>query len=138
MGRLVNGVDVEFSKEEQDYIFFLNEENAPRGCPGYWCEWCYFSSAFRKYFHVDHIIPVAGAEKYGIGPEYIKSIDNACVLCVGCNASKNKYGFPRHGTGLAYRLPNQNMAHGERRAEALSWDDLILMCQRKGRFRRQE
>jgi len=138
MGRLVNGVDVEFSKTEQDAIFFLNEKNAPKGCPGYWCEWCYFSSAFRKYFQVDHIIPVAGAEKYGVEADYIKSIDNACVLCVACNASKNKYGFPREGTGLAYRMPNQNMAYGSRRAEPLSWDDLIMMCQRKGRFRRRE
>ena len=138
MGRVVNGFDVEFSKEEQDYIYFLNEQNAPRGCVGYWCEWCHFSSAFRKYFQVDHIIPVAAAAQYGFGPDYIKSVDNACVLCVGCNGSKNKYGFPRPGVGLAYRIPNQNMTWGARRAEALTWDELILMCKRKGRFRRQE
>lgn len=138
MGRILNGVDVDFTKEERDYIFFLNEQNAPRGCVGYWCEWCYFSSAFRKNFQVDHIIPVAGAAKYGVGPDYIKSIDNACVLCTGCNGSKSKYGFPREGVGLAYRAPNQNMTWGERRVPSLSWDELIEMCKRKGRFRRKE
>jgi len=138
MGRIIDGVDVDFSKEERDYVFFLNEENAPRGCVGYWCEWCHFSSVFRSYFQIDHIIPVAAAAKYGVGPDYIRSVDNACVLCKGCNGSKSKYGFPREGVGLAYRAPNQNMTWGPRRAEALSGDDLILMCKRKGRFRRQE
>ena len=138
MGRIVNGVDVDFSKEEIDYIFFLNQQNAPRGCVGYWCEWCNFSSAFRRYFQIDHIIPVAAAAKYGVGPDFIRSVDNGCVLCTGCNASKNKYGFPREGVGLAYRAPNQNMTWGARRAEALTWDEMILMCKRKGRFRRHE
>jgi len=136
MGRLVDGVDVEFSSEDQDYVFWLNQEMAPRGCVGYWCEWCYFSSAFRRYFQVDHIIPVARASEYGVGRDFLTSVDNACVLCVACNASKNKYEFPRHGVGLAYRSPNQNMTWGERRAGPLSWDELIQMCQRKGRFRR--
>jgi 5-methylcytosine-specific restriction endonuclease McrA len=138
MGRVINDADVDFNEEEKDYIFFLNEEKAPTGCVGYWCEWCYFSSAFRRYFQVDHIIPVAGAAKYGVGPDFIRSVDNACVLCVACNSSKNKYGFPRDGVGLAYRIPNQNMTWGSRRAAHLDWDDLILMCKRKGRFRRQE
>ena|SRR5579863_5735876 len=138
MGRLVNGVNVEFSKEEKEYIFFLNEKNAPKGCPGIWCEWCYFSSGFRKYFQVDHIIPVAGAERYAVTHDFISSVDNGCVLCVGCNGSKSQYGFPREGTGLAYRMPNQNMAYGPRRKEHLSWNELIMVAQRKGRFRRQE
>jgi hypothetical protein len=138
MGRIVDEITVDFSKEEQDYIFFLNEEKAPRGCVGYWCEWCYFSSAYRKYFQVDHIIPVAQAAHYGVGPEFIRSVDNACVLCVACNASKNKYGFPRDGVGLAYRAPNQNMTWGHRRADPLGWDEIIQMAQRKGRFRRRE
>src|ERR1044071_1680488 len=126
MGRIVNGVDVDFSKEERDYVFFLNEQSAPRGCVGYWCEWCWFSSAFRRYFQVDHIIPVYSAAKYGVGPEYLRSTDNACVLCTGCNGSKSKYGFPREGTGLAFRASSQNMTWGKRRHAELSWDDLIL------------
>lgn len=138
MGRIVDGVNVDFSEEEKDYVFFLNQQSAPRGCVGYWCEWCYFSSAFRKYFQVDHIIPVARAAQYGFGPEYIRSVDNACILCSGCNGSKSKHGFPREGAGLAYRAPNQNMTWGERRAEPLSWEDMILMARRKGRFRRRE
>jgi hypothetical protein len=138
MGRIVDGVEVDFSPEEREHIFFLNEQRAPRVCVGYWCEWCYFSSAFRRYFQVDHIIPVAGAKQYGVGPDYIASVDNACVLCVGCNGSKSKFGFPRLGVGLAYRIPNQNMTWGPRRADALSWEDLMMMCARKGRFRRQE
>jgi hypothetical protein len=138
MGRIVNKVNVEFSGDEKDYVFSLNQEGAPRGCVGYWCEWCHFSSAFRRYFEVDHIIAVAAAAKLGLGPEFIKSVDNACVLCVACNASKSKFGFPREGVGLAYRMPNQNMTWGPRRAEALGWEEMIEMCQRKGRFRRSE
>lgn len=137
MGRLVNGVDVEFSQREQDEIFFLNEQKAPRGCVGYWCEWCYFSHVLKKYFQIDHIIPVAQAVSLGLTPDYIRSIDNGCVLCQPCNGSKSKYGHPRPGVGLAYRAPNLNMTWGERRAEALSWDDLVQMASRKGRFRRQ-
>lgn len=138
MGRIVNGVDVEFNKEERDYVFFLNEQKAPRGCVGYWCEWCHFSSAHQKFFQVDHIIPVARAAQYGFGAEYIRSVDNACVLCIACNASKNKFGFPREGVGLAYRAPNSNMTWGERRVDPLSWEEFILMARRKGRFRRRE
>ncbi len=138
MARVLDGVNVEFTKEEQDYVFFLNEQRAPRGCVGYWCEWCKFSSAHKRHFQVDHIVPVARAKQFGLGPDYIKSVDNACVLCRPCNASKNKYGFPREGVGLAYRYPNQNMTWGALRAQSLSWDEIVLMAARKGRFRRQE
>ena len=138
MGRIINGVSVEFDNFEQEYIYFLNEGSAPRGCVGYWCEWCYFSSPLRTFFQVDHVIPVAQAARHGLGPDYIRSVDNGCVLCSACNASKNRYGFPREGVGLAYRIPNQNMTWGERRAQSLSWEELILMAKRKGRFRRRE
>ena len=138
MPRTLDGVSCEFPPEVKELAFSINERTAPRGCPGYWCEWCYFSSGFRRYFEVDHIIPVGRAKEFGYGPEMLTSVQNACVLCIGCNGSKSKYGFPRHGVGLAYRSPNQNLAWGDRRAEPLSWDEFILMAQRKGRFKRQK
>ena len=128
--------DYEFSPKTIEEAFQKNMENAPRGCPGYWCEWCYFSSGFRKYFQVDHIIPIAGAEKYGYTKEEMKLIQNACILCNGCNQSKSVYACPRPGVGLAYRMPNENLTWGHRRGEALSWDEFIQMAKRKGRFAR--
>jgi len=127
----------EFSSEVIEKAFENNANNAPRGCPGYWCEWCYFSSGFRRYFQVDHIIPIARAEEFGYTKDQMTVLQNACILCQGCNQSKSKYRYPRPGVGLAYRLPNQNLAWGHRRGEALSWDDFIQMAKRKGRFSRK-
>ena len=135
MGREINGVNVEFSDDDKAFIFLMNYENAPRGCVGYWCEFCYFSSMFKHYFQVDHIVPVARAKDFGLSPSFINSLDNACVLCEACNASKNQYDFPRHGVGLAYRAPNQNMTWGERRAQSLDFNQLVEMAKRKGRYR---
>lgn len=137
MGRVVNGQSVEFSSAEKEAAFQRNYDNPPRGCVGYWCEWCYFSSMFRKYFQVDHVIPVAKMQEYSVTIEALTSLANACILCTACNASKNAHGFPRKGVGLAYRAPNQNMTWGDRRAEPLSWDELVLMAARKGIFRQR-
>lgn len=137
MGRIYNGVDVEFSPSEKEFIKAYNHAHPPRGCVGYWCEWCYFSSClkFETYFQIDHIIPIARAKEFGVTPEFIASIDNACVLCTACNQSKGKRDFPRHGVGLAYRIPNQNMTWGDRRAHALDFDELVQMARRKGIYR---
>lgn len=137
MGRVVNGKSVEFSAAEKDAAFQRNYDNAPRGCVGYWCEWCYFSSMRRHYFQVDHIIPVARMQEYGITMEALTSLSNACILCTGCNGSKSAHGFPRRGAGLAFRAPNSNMTWGDKRAEPLDWDELVLMAGRKGIFRQR-
>jgi len=135
MGRVLDGVYVEFSQAEKELIFMLNTEHAPRGCVGYWCEWCFFSSMFKHYFQIDHIIPVAKAAEFGVTPAFIASVDNACVLCTACNQSKGQYDYPRQGVGLAYRAPNQNMTWGDKRNAALSFDELVRMAKRKGKYR---
>jgi hypothetical protein len=135
MGRIIDGVDVEFTQEEKELILMLNYENPPRGCVGYWCEWCFFSSMSKQYFQVDHIIPVAKAVEFGVTAGFIASVDNACVLCAPCNQSKGKHDYPRHGVGLAYRIPNQNMTWGEKRAQFLSFDEMVQMAKRKGKYR---
>jgi 5-methylcytosine-specific restriction endonuclease McrA len=135
MARSVDGENAEFSREDREFVFQWNHENAPRGCVGYWCEWCHFSSMHRHYFEVDHIIPVAKAAQYGVSADFVRSIDNACVLCKGCNGSKSDRDYPRYGVGLAFRAPNQNLTWGERRAPALDFDEMVQMAKRKGRYR---
>jgi 5-methylcytosine-specific restriction endonuclease McrA len=137
VGRIVNGVNVEFSESEKAAAFQRNYDNPPRGCVGFWCEWCYFSSMHRHYFQVDHIIPVAKMQQYGISVAALTGLANACILCTACNASKGAHGYPRKGTGLAYRAPNANMTWGEKRAEPLDWDELVLMAGRRGIFRQR-
>lgn len=135
MARTYQGLPADFDAGVRDEAFRLNLENAPRGCPGYWCEWCFFTQGTRDNFQVDHILSVADAEKYAIPHHKLTSVDNACILCAACNQSKGRFGFPRHGTGLAYRVPNANLAWGERRVPHLDWDDLVQMAMRKGRFK---
>ena len=117
----------EFSRAVVEEAFRRNWDGSRGG--GYWCEWCGFTSARRAYFEVDHLIAVARG-----GPP---TLDNACILCSACNASKGLHGFPRHGVGLAYRAPNQNMAPPCVRVRSLTWDELVAMCRRQGPFRRQ-
>lgn len=135
MARFFNGVNVEFSQGEKDFIMAYNHEFPPRGCVGFWCEWCFFSSCLKKYFQVDHIVAIAKAAEYGLTPEFISSINNACVLCTACNQSKGEKDFPRYGVGLAYRIPNQNMTWGEKRTQSLGFDELVDMAKRKGIYR---
>lgn len=119
---------MEFSPSVKEQAFQRNWEGSKGG--GYWCEWCYFTNAQRRFFEVDHLIPVA---KRGA-----PTLDNACILCKGCNASKNQFGFPRHGVGYAFRQPNQNMAPPSVRLPHLSWDELIMVCRRQGAFKRKQ
>ena len=125
---------LEFPPHVIEEAFRRNWEGSKGG--GYWCEWCWFTNAKRQYFQVDHLLPAV--IKGNPNPDCTPTIDNACILCTACNQSKNNFGFPRHGVGLAYRSPNLNMAPEGRRVPALSWDDLVLMAQRKGPFRRQD
>lgn len=129
-----SGQSLEFSDATKTRAYQRNYDTPPRGCVGYWCEWCYFSSMSTGYFQVDHLVSVARREEFGLTIEQLRSIDNAVILCSACNASKNKHDYPRYGVGLAYRLPSQNMTHGGLRQVQLDWDDLVLMAQRKGRF----
>ena len=135
MVRTIDGVNVEFDDEDKAFILMMNHETAPRGCVGYWCEVCHFSSMHRYYFEVDHIVSVARAREQGLPASFANSLDNACVLCKPCNAPKNRHDFPRPGVGLAYRAPNQNMTWGERRAQPLSYEQLVDMAKRKGKYR---
>lgn len=118
---------MEFPAVVVEEAFRRNWEGSKGG--GYWCEWCGFTNARRNYFEVDHLIPIARGGR--------PTLDNACILCTACNESKGAYGFPRHGVGLAYRAPNQNMAPAGVRVRSLTWDELVAMCKRQGPFRRQ-
>ncbi len=133
-----SGEDLEFPTSVKEQAFRLNQERAPRGCVGYYCEWCYFSNTQRRYFHVDHLVPASRLKEFGMTVTELTSLKNACVLCEGCNASKLNFNFPRLGVGLAFRAPNLNMTHGERRQSALDWDQLVMMAMRKGPYRRAE
>jgi hypothetical protein len=117
----------EFLDEIKNQAFERNWERSKGG--GYWCEWCYFTNASRSYFQVDHLIAAANGGK--------PTLDNACILCEACNRSKGKHGWPRHGVGLAFRVPNLNMAPPSVRVEPLSWDDLVRMAQLKKPFTRE-
>ncbi len=130
------GESLEFSTTVKNEAFRLNERNAPDGCVGYWCEWCYFSNVNKRYFQVDHLVPASRMKEIGISIDELKGIRNACILCTGCNASKLNFDSPRHGVGLAFRAPGLNMTHGQRRQKALNWDQLVQMAMRKGPYRR--
>lgn len=138
------GQSLEFTAATKRLAYQRNYDTPPRGCVGYWCEWCFFSKMKNEInmagrmtaaFQVDHLIPIARCEEFGISIDQLRSIDNAVILCAGCNGSKSLYDYPRFGAGLAYRVPNENMTHGTRRQVALDWDDLVQMAMRKGRFR---
>jgi len=129
-----SGQSLEFSGATRARSFERNYAAPPRGCVGYWCEWCFFSNMNKRFFQVDHLVSVARRDEFGLSIEQLRSIDNAVILCSACNASKNKHDYPRYGVGLAYRAPNQNMTHGGLRQVQLDWDDLVQMAQRKGRF----
>lgn len=133
-----SGESLEFPDRVKEEAFRLNQENAPRGCVGYYCEWCFFSNVQRRYFHVDHLVPASRMKQFGMTVAELTNITNACILCEGCNASKLNFGFPRPGVGLAYRAPNLNLTHGERRQAPLDWDELVQMAMRKGPYRRVE
>ncbi|MEO2033207.1 MAG: hypothetical protein ABGZ35_14085 [Planctomycetaceae bacterium] len=130
------GITLEFSRPVKSEAFRLNLDNAPRGCVGYWCEWCFFSNVQQRWFHVDHLVPASRMEEFRLSVAELTSIRNACVLCKACNASKLNFDSPRHGVGLAFRAPNINLTHGERRHQSLNWDALVQMAMRKGPYRR--
>lgn len=64
----------------------------------------------------------------------MRSIDNARVLCKGCNGSKSDHDYPRYGVGLAFRVPRQIMMWGERRAEPLDFGEMVQMARRRRRY----
>lgn len=130
------GDSLEFPDDVVEQAYTRNLATAPVGCVGYWCEWCFFSNMQRHYFQVDHIVSVAKQQQYGLSDAELRQLHNACILCETCNESKNQYEYPRHGVGLAFRLPNSNMTWGVRRQQPLTWDELELMARRKPPFTR--
>ena len=118
---------LEFTEHVKRRAFQRNWDGSRGG--GYYCEWCFFTNASQQYFQVDHLISVAEGGK--------PTQDNACILCTPCNQSKGRHGWPRHGVGLAFRMPNQNMAPPELRHPPLSWDELVRMARRHGPYMRE-